>query len=33
MVVGLSRLLGWQGVDYAAQIYRVDTFRAHGFVL
>jgi hypothetical protein len=33
LVVGLSRLLGWQGVDYAAQIYRVDSFRAHGFAL
>jgi hypothetical protein len=33
LVVGLSRLLGWQGVDYAAQMYRVDSFRAHGFAL
>jgi hypothetical protein len=32
-VVGFSRLLGWQGVDYAAQVYRIDSFRAHGFVL
>jgi hypothetical protein len=33
LVVGASRILGWQGVDYAAQIYRIDSFRAHGFAL
>lgn len=29
----MSRTLGWEGVDYAAQTYRVDSFSAHGFVL
>ncbi len=33
LLVGLSELLGWHGVDYAAQIYRVDSFRAHGLPL
>jgi hypothetical protein len=33
LVVGISRALGWQGVDYSAQIYRIESFRAHGFAL
>ncbi len=33
LVVGISRAFGWQGVDYSAQIYRIDSFRAHGFAL
>jgi hypothetical protein len=33
LVVGVSRAFGWQGVDYSAQIYRIDSFRAHGFAL
>ncbi len=33
LLVSLSQLLGWHGVDYAAQIYRVDSFRAHGLPL
>jgi hypothetical protein len=32
-LVALGRLLGWQGVDTAAQVYRVDSFRHRGFVL
>jgi hypothetical protein len=33
LLVGLGRLLGWSGVDYAAQVYRVDSVRAHGMHL
>jgi hypothetical protein len=33
LVVALSQLLGWRGVDFAAQIYRVDAFRHSGFTL
>ena len=32
-VVTLGRLLGWQGVDMAAQVYRVDSLRRNGFTL
>ncbi len=31
--VGVGLLLGWQGVDTAAQRYRVASFHAHGFAL
>jgi hypothetical protein len=33
VLVSVSQLLGWHGVDYAAQIYRVDSFRANGLPL
>jgi hypothetical protein len=33
LVVGLSQLLGWRGVDVAAQVYRVNAFRQSGFTL
>jgi hypothetical protein len=32
-LVALGHLLGWQGVDTAAQVYRVDAFRHSGFSL
>lgn len=31
--VAVGRLLGWQGVDYAAQVYRIDLWRHSGFSL
>jgi hypothetical protein len=33
MVVALGQILGWRGVDVAAQIYRVNDFRSSGFTL
>jgi hypothetical protein len=33
LVVSLSQLLGWRGVDTAAQVYRVNAFRHNGFTL
>jgi hypothetical protein len=33
LVVTVGRLLGWRGVDFAAQVYRVDNFRAQGLSL
>lgn len=32
-LVALGHLFGWQGVDTAAQVYRVDSFRHAGFTL
>ena len=33
LVVSLSQVLGWRGVDTAAQVYRVNAFRHSGFTL
>lgn len=33
VLVAVGHLLGWQGVDTAAQVYRVDSFRHGGFAL
>ena len=33
VLVGAAQLLGWRGVDVAAQVYRVDAFRHSGFTL
>ena len=33
LLVGLAQIAGWHGVDTAAQTYRVEAFRQHGFTL
>ena len=32
-LVAVGRLMGWNGVDTAAQVYRVDSYRQNGFAL
>jgi hypothetical protein len=32
-IVGLGLLIGWKGVDLPAQLYRVTSFRAHGWAI
>lgn len=33
LLAALGQILGWRGVDYAAQLYRIDNFKAHGLGL
>jgi hypothetical protein len=33
LIVGLGLLIGWRGVDLPAQLYRVASFKAHGFTI
>lgn len=33
LLAALGQVLGWRGVDYAAQLYRIDNFKAHGLGL